>query len=1048
LPEIENRLLKCNDIKKAVVLAKEDNSKNRYLCAYYVSDAKISAAELRADMLKYLPHYMVPSYFVEIGDIPLTLNGKIDRKALPAPGEKTAETYIAPGNKIEEKLVEVWQNVLGRERIGINENFFTIGGDSIKSIQIAARMNKAGFKVEMRDIFRNPSISQLAPLVKITSRFADQSVICGIVPLTPIQEDYFRFHRIDPHHYNQSVMLYSAEGFDQAAVKAVFIKIQGHHDALRMTYKQEGGEIIQTNRGLDHPFSLEIYDFGGRKNALEMLEEKADMIQSTISLEKGPLMKTGLFHLDDGDRLLIVIHHLVIDTVSWRILFEDIETLYRQHKKGEPLALPLKTDSFMTWSKKLSRYADSEEFLKEKAYWAKLESLVVPPIKKDFAQGDNHLEDAAGLSFSLGKEETGQLLTTVNVPFGTDINDILLTALGLAIKGTFESNPVLIALEGHGREEIIKDIDITRTVGWFTSVYPVLLDISYADDLSRQIKEIKESLLQVPHKGIGYGILEYLTAGEYKREIDFKLAPQISFNYLGQFDTDVEQMSSFKIARESTGKRLGNKGQRRHSFDVSGLISDKQLSLSIVYNKKQYKAETVKTLMDHYMTELKRIISYCSAREKRELTPGDLTYGKLSIDTLDRIAGSIQGKIEDIYPLTPIQEGMLFHSLYDSSSSAYYQQMSYRLRGDLDITLVKKSLNELFKRYDILRTIFVHENVDRPLQVVLEEREVEFYYEDLSKTMAGRDKEKFIREFKEKDKRRSFDLSEDVLMRAAFLRLGISEYELTWSYHHILMDRWCFGIFISDFFEVYNRYLENKPYKLPGTQPFRRYIEWLERQDKKESVSFWQKYLVGYNRAVGIPRTISREKSGNKYDKRHVIRELAKGKTGALVELAARHSTTLTAVFQAVWGILLAKYNGQRNADVVYGLVVSGRPPGLAGVESMMGLFINTIPVRIRYEEKTTFKDLLLRIREQAVESMPYHYSPLAEIQAGSPLKQDLIDHVLVFENLPLPQQIDGLMAKNKGNNRGVILEVSNVETVEQGNYDLEVIISGTSTPF
>ncbi|MCP4152225.1 MAG: hypothetical protein GY757_31085 [bacterium] len=488
----------------------------------------------------------------------------------------------------------------------------------------------------MKDIFRNPTISQLAPVLKKVDRTADQSPVSGPVPLMPVQRSFFSSSPAEPHHFNMSVLLFSGEGFEEKAVRAVFGKIQAHHDALRMTCTIDEAESVQVNHGLDYPFSLDVFDFRNRDDAVAALEEKNREIQASIDLQKGPLMKLALFQLDDGHRLLVVIHHLVIDGVSWRILFEDIEMLFRQYRKGEPLKLPLKSDSFKVWSEKSTAYANSDLFLEEKRCWEEIERKIVPVIEKDFAEEINYSIDAAIVSSRLNEEETELLLTKVNEPFGTEINDILLTALGLAVKRSFHIEKVLVGLEGHGREEILDDVDISRTVGWFTTLVPFLAEINYADELGRQIKEIKEAYRRIPNKGIGYGILKYLTDPSRKEEIDFKLKPQISFNYMGQFDTELGKMS-FQIARESMGDTVSKKSERDYELDVAGMLIGKQLEITITYNKKQYRRETVQALSDHFKSELERIISFCVSHDEKEITPSDLGYSGMTIDDLDSI---------------------------------------------------------------------------------------------------------------------------------------------------------------------------------------------------------------------------------------------------------------------------------------------------------------------------------------------------------------------------------------------------------------------------
>jgi amino acid adenylation domain-containing protein/non-ribosomal peptide synthase protein (TIGR01720 family) len=643
--EVETCLLNHEAVKEAVVTAVEVAG-DRQLCAYIVpaSSNSLETTRLREYLAAELPGFMLPSYVVPLAEMPLTPSGKINRRVLPKPGEADfggERTPAAPRNPLEKQLVEIWKNVLGRDNVGINDNFFMVGGDSIKAIQVISRMNKAGYKIVLKNLFSAPTISQLAPNVRKSESMGEQAPVSGIIPLTPIQHWFFQSNIINSHHFNQAVTLYSAEGFEEAAVKAVFTKIQEHHDTLRMTYqKTAAGEIVQTGHDPDYPLSLAVYDFRDKtsqQEAAEAIKKKADEIQAGIDLEKGPLMKLGLFRQQDGDRLLIVAHHLVIDGISWRILFEDINALYSQYKRGETFSLPLKTDSFKHWAEKLTEYANSKTFFKEKIHWTPLASLQVPSIRKDFEVDSNQVADTERLAFRLSEEETDLLLTRVNEAFGTEINDILLTSLALAFQGQFGLCKLLVALEGHGREDILTDMDTSRTVGWFTSVYPVFLEVSQKNDLARQIKEIKETLHRIPNKGIGWGILKYLTAREFKRDINFNLQPQVSFNYLGQVEAGTRQAFSFGVVEEPLGHMQSPNGQREYLLDISGIIFDNQLTMSITYNKKQFKPQTIEGFRDHFKSELVRIISFCSAREQRETTPSDFGYKKLSIEELDSI---------------------------------------------------------------------------------------------------------------------------------------------------------------------------------------------------------------------------------------------------------------------------------------------------------------------------------------------------------------------------------------------------------------------------
>jgi amino acid adenylation domain-containing protein/non-ribosomal peptide synthase protein (TIGR01720 family) len=613
LAEIENRIAALYEIKEAVVTAKTDEHGDSFLCAYIVPETRIETSQLRRTLSHYLPEYMIPAYFVPMAELPLTTGGKIDWNAMPHPDDSESRTgqLAAPRNTKEEQLIEIIKKVLGRKNVGIYENIFTIGADSIKTIQIAYRMKEAGYNLEIRNIFENPTAAALAPKVSEIKRMADQSVIIGEVPLSPVQEEFFQIYKIDPHHFNHSVMFYSEERLNPGALEAVVIKLQEHHDALRMTYKKgEDGQIIQWNHGLDYPHWFRVFDYRNLQDALAALAEECNRIQASIDLETGPLLKIALFQLDDGDRLLAALHHLVVDGMSWRILFEDIGALYNHynnHPGTQQPKLPPKSDSFKLWGERVRQHANNHELLEEKNYWTYVEASPMEPIKRDFPEENAFIKDLLNLSIALTEEETETLFSRVNPAMDTEITDILLTGLGSAFKKACRQETLVVALEGHGRDEILEDVDVGRTVGWFTSIYLVVLDFSKEIEISSRIKEVKGMLRQVPNKGIGYGILKYITAEEHKKEIEFKLKPQIGFNYLGQFDTDVGHLS-FVMAKESPGHTHSLEGIRKYDFTVTGIVAAKRLMISMAYSKKQYKPETVKAVLDYYQEVLRTII--------------------------------------------------------------------------------------------------------------------------------------------------------------------------------------------------------------------------------------------------------------------------------------------------------------------------------------------------------------------------------------------------------------------------------------------------------
>jgi hybrid polyketide synthase/nonribosomal peptide synthetase FtdB len=644
LGEIENRLMKAEAVDEAVVLAKEDASGDKYLCAYIVAKREIGLIEMREYLSRHLPDYMVPTYLVQLAKLPVTPNGKIDRKALPEPEEnmQTGMGYLAPRNLLEQTLVEVWQSVLGTPKMGIRDNYFVLGGDSIKAIQIAARLQSRGWKLNLKELFRHPTIEALSCYLTKVTRRADQGAVEGRVLLTPIQKWFFAQTFFKPHHYNQSMMLFRQDGYNEAILRQVFDQLVVHHDALRMSYQITANEMMQFNRGLQaaNIYTLDSFVVQDAEVAVKV-REIANQIQGSLDLGNGPLMRLGLFHTKNGDHLLIVIHHLVVDGISWRILLEDLMTAYEQVSQGKEVTLPLKSHSFREWAAQQFEYAQSKAVQSEIDYWRSFEAIKIASLPRDFKIQTNQVRDSRNLMLSLSESETETLLKQVNQTYHTEINDILLTALGRAFQEWTGEKRILINLEGHGRESISEDLDISRTIGWFTSEFPVVLDLTKAKDLADQIKAVKQSLRRIPNKGVGYGILKYLTAPELKQELSFSLKPEISFNYLGRFDQQ-EKVELFGASPLSGGREISEANARTIALDINGVVTEGQLHLMLSYNMHEYASSTMERFFESYRRNLLKLIEHCLTKETTEFTPDDFGDKDLSLEDLQNIADCIE----------------------------------------------------------------------------------------------------------------------------------------------------------------------------------------------------------------------------------------------------------------------------------------------------------------------------------------------------------------------------------------------------------------------
>jgi amino acid adenylation domain-containing protein/non-ribosomal peptide synthase protein (TIGR01720 family) len=647
LGEIESALNTHPQVQQAVVIAREDIPGNKQLVAYVVSSSDaVSTNELRELIKSKLPEYMVPSAFIPLDILPLTANGKVDRQALPAPdGEtKREDGYLEPRTEIEQTLAKIWQELLLKEQIGIDENFFEIGGDSILSIQVVSRAKNSGIQITAKQIFQNQTIADLATVANTTVNVrAQQGVVTGVAPLTPIQRWFWAQNRKAPHHYNQSFVLEISDRLQPELLeKAVAILLE-HHDALRIRFTSGGSVTQQMNQGLDEsvPFTVVDLSSTSKRSQTQALAKIAKDYQGSLNLYTGPLMQVVLFNLgrESGARLLMIIHHLVVDGVSWRILLSDLKTIYEQLATQRPIQLSAKTTSFIDWAGKLYNYAQSEIGQQELAYWLSQSWAKTTPLPVDYdrARSENTLESRSRVSMRLTVEETRALLGPANEAYNTQVNDLLLSALTVSLAEWTGNSAVLIDLEGHGREELFEGVDLTRTVGWFTSMFPIVLELPRDNQSASRIKSIKEQLRGIPNRGLGYGILRYLCEDStVKDQIVKTPKAQIVFNFLGQFD-QIQTQTGWKFTSQSRGSNQNVQQTRDHLLEVNSWVVEGQLQIDWGYSRNFHSKETVKKIAQRYSQAVKSIIEHCQGEDSFGYTPSDFPDALLSQSELDEL---------------------------------------------------------------------------------------------------------------------------------------------------------------------------------------------------------------------------------------------------------------------------------------------------------------------------------------------------------------------------------------------------------------------------
>ncbi|WP_342374022.1 non-ribosomal peptide synthase/polyketide synthase [Myxococcus stipitatus] len=1035
LPEVEAALLKHPALHQAIVVAREDQGRKR-LVAYVVGET--NGAELRAHLKERLPEYMIPGAFVRLESLPLTANGKVDRKALPAPDSQQAEmssAYEAPRNATEQTLVDVWSKVLGRAQVGIRDNFFELGGDSIVSLQVVARARQAGLRLSPRQLFQHQTVEALAAVVsQAPSDVGEQGLVRGPVPLTPVQHAFFESSPL-PNPFNQALLLQVLSPLDTTVLEGALRRLVEHHDALRMKYSPRAeGDWSQEVSGLESPLNLVRVDLSAVPEAqqAQALEAEATRLQASLSLEEGLLLRAAHFSLGAGGpaRLLLVAHHLVVDTVSWRVLIEDLESLCTQARAGQPLALPAKSTSFKAWAEKLQQYAHSEALTRELGYWLNDARAQVRPQPVDRAGGPNTFASSRTLSLSLDAAETRTLLQEVPAAYRARIEDVLLGALTHAVHQWTGHGSVLVELEGHGREDLFEGVDLSRTVGWFTTTYPALFTLPASASPGDVLRTVRDELRRLPSKGLGYGVLRHLTTGETAARLRDLPRAQLSFNYLGQIDA--AGSTTFALANEPVGTSVSPDHERSHALEVGGLIRGGELHLSFTYSTHLHERATVEALAQGMLSRLRALISGRTTEDARRFTPADFPLAALERDTLDRLLQRLGPDVEDLYPLSPMQQGMLFHALLVPDSSVYFVQSSFRIQGHFDPKRFQRAWDHVVARNPILRTRFVWEGLTEPLQVVHARAALPWHQLDW-RHLDAQEQRAHIDTFLAEDRARGFDLASPPLMRLAVLRLGDDSWQLVWSQHHLLLDGWSVGQLLQDLFATYDALLRSEQPRLQPRPLYRDYIAWLRDSSRPSAESYWREELQGFRSPTPLPGASSSAgvDGARAMGKRALA--LSSASSSALQDFARRHQLTLNTLLQASWALLLSRYSG--DTDVLFGATSAARPAELPSSQAMMGLFINSLPVRVRVEARQPVLTWLRQLQERQSAQAAHEHTPLVQVQSWSQLPRGaaLFDSLLVFENYPL----EASLRQRTGD-----FEVLDVQAFDHTNYPLTAIVS------
>ncbi|WP_192364950.1 non-ribosomal peptide synthetase, partial [Mesorhizobium mediterraneum] len=684
--EIEAVLLRHPHVAEAAVVTWRRGASYQVLTAFVAHGGRRpEAGELRRFVQARLPDYMVPSIVV-LDRLPRNANGKLDRSALPEPRlvEDGDAGDAPPRTPAERTLSRIWAEVLGLERVGLHHNFFAIGGDSILAIQVVARAAAAGLSVTPQMIFQNQTIAALATVCE-QSVGTISAKVSGPTPLTPIQQWFFERHRADVHHFNQAVCLELKQPASADEIQRALAFVATRHAVLRCRFEDRAGRWSQRVADDKEAWPLRAIDLSHIEAAhIEAAYlEHAAAIAGGLDLARGPLARAALFDLGSGRpaRLILVIHHLVVDAVSWQIVLEDLDAACLSARQGRPTALLPVTTPFQLWAQRLRQYADCAELRDQMRHWTSLDDAPAPlPI--DGHWGENDEASARTVALHLSVAETEALLRQLPKAYRTRVEDALLAALMLAITRWTGEGALLIDVEGHGREPLFGDVDLSRTVGWFTSLFPVRLELGGVAAAGEALIAVKEQVRAIPARGIGFGLLRYLcSSAEGRDRLAAMPHPEIAFNYLGQSDGLLRNSELFRTTALDTGPQVSLRQKRTHLLAVDAIVTRGRLRVDWTFSTNRHRPETIEQLAQDMADGLRAIIRHC--RTGGAFTPGDFPLARLDGAALDRL-WRLDPSIEDVYPLSPLQHGMLFHTLYAPDSGAYVEQYQFTLDGEMD----------------------------------------------------------------------------------------------------------------------------------------------------------------------------------------------------------------------------------------------------------------------------------------------------------------------------------------------------------------------------
>ncbi len=1040
LGEIEQQILSVSEVSSCAVVCWQDEN-NPQLTAYYTANEE--QGSLSQSLRQVLPDYMVPSAFVHLDNIPLTPSGKINRKALPKPERPVVATYADAENDIQRQLLSIWRQVLGIERIGIEDNFFAIGGDSILSIQVVSLAQRAGLHFSVQELFDAQTVSALSERVSRDAEVVvSQKAVAGEQTLLPIQQRFLSGRHPEVDHHNQSMLLNLPGGLNEQQLTRVIAALVLRHDALRLSFTKQEQWAANYVDCDEHFIRRSLVCT--RVSCADELSRLCRQTQSSLNLTDS-LFRFVLAENADESKLFITVHHLIIDGISWRTLLADLDSLLQQLADGESgLTLPPKTHSLQDWATTLKNATDKGVFDSELAHWQREYTGSVAQLPVDHPHvDDQRLVNTQTVRFSLGEEQTQALLNHCHLAYHTKIDDLLLASVFLGLHRWCGAKSVKLDMEGHGRDTLSENLVLGDTLGWFTNLYPLTLSSDTPTDIKRVIESIKEQLRRVPANGAGFGALKYLsTAPNLLQEpAPEGAASSFIFNYLGQMDSmsaNLKHLAVLSSIFEGLGHEtdhptkgeIGLENRRQYQLGVNALVLDGRLCVELDYNKLQYESATMACLAKDIEAGLCRVIEHCQSKTTASYTPSDIELADVSQGQLDDWQTAYPD-LCDVYTTTSMQQGLLYHHQKGDAGGGYISQVWMQLNGPLDSVLFKQAWQQLINRHEAFRTAFSDDNL---YQLILEQGDLAWYEENLAELSAAAQQQAFS-EYQAKDKRLDFDFSRAPLVRLALFKLNPRQHVFMITHHHCILDGWSMSQVLSEMILFYRALATGEEKVLPAPV-YKEYIHWLKSQDGEVAKAYWQKTLNSLQ--TSTPLSIDKiPEVRSQVGARELRWTMEDVDHKQLQEFARSHHTTLNIVIQGAWAYLLHRYSGE--ARVTFGAASSGRPADVHGIDSTVGLMVNSLPVVVDFEPGTPIRDWLNTLHKESVAREQHGYLSLVEIQKCSAIEDgsSLFDSLVGFQNYPVDE---GIFGPPQGTTQDQIW-IDDIFADEQTNYAITLMV-------